>query len=148
MASPTQDYTTIIGPDAAIKGEIRFESPARVLGRIEGSINSTAAVLIAEGAQCRANITAREVAVEGQVAGNIEVDGRVDLRPGGSVEGDITASRMTMAEGATVNGHFRVGVSGQGKPAAAATEVKPAAESGAATGRPGAHVPQTAAGRK
>jgi len=132
MASPNQDFTTVIGSDVIVKGEIHFESPAKVLGRIEGTITSKATVFVAEGSDCKANISAREVAVEGAVTGNLDVDGRVELKPGGSVIGDITAQRMTMAEGASVNGHFRIGLNGTSTPGGtrtspAAAEVKPPA---------------------
>jgi len=145
MANPQTDPTTIIGPDASIKGEIHFESPARVLGRIEGTMTSKSAVHVAEGAECRATVTARELTVDGLVDGNVQIDGRLELKPGGVINGDITAQRMSMAEGASINGHLKIGgggTSGAGR-ASASAEAKPAA--GAATNAP---APAMAGGKK
>ena len=152
MANPSQEFTTIIGSDVVVKGEIHFESPAKVLGRIEGTITSKATVFVAEGSDCKANISAREVAVEGTVTGNLDVDGRVELKPGGSVIGDITAQRMTMAEGASVNGHFRVGLNGASTPGGTRTSPATSSAGGSAGSsaeiKPGAGQPQQVAAAK
>jgi cytoskeletal protein CcmA (bactofilin family) len=46
------------------------------------------------------------------------------LKPTGVVAGDIIAARMTMAEGASINGHCQIGPDGKNK-SAAVTETKP-----------------------
>jgi predicted acyltransferase (DUF342 family) len=50
------------------------------------------------------------VAVEGTLSGNVEAADRVAVSATGQVHGDIQAARMTMDEGATVNGFCRIGV--------------------------------------
>ncbi len=124
----SQEYGTIIGADANFKGEISFDSAAKVLGKFEGSIKSKGKVFIADGSQCKANVEAKEIAVEGNVEGNIEASDRLEIKPTGQIQGDIVAARMTMADGASLDGHVRIGVNGQaGRGARGATEVKPAA---------------------
>jgi cytoskeletal protein CcmA (bactofilin family) len=127
VADSSADFGTIIGPDANFKGEFTFDSAAKVLGRIEGAITSKGRIHIADGASCKATIKAKEVAVEGHIDGNVEATDRIELRTKGNVIGDITAARMTMAEGASIDGHCRIGVNGQAaRPKTAETEVKPA----------------------
>jgi cytoskeletal protein CcmA (bactofilin family) len=130
VAESNTEFGTIIGPDASFKGELNFDSAAKVLGKIEGSITSKARIHIAEGAACRATVKAKEIAVEGNVEGNLEAADRVELRPKGTVTGDITAARMVMAEGASIDGHCRIGVNGQtgARPRTAEAEVKPVAQ--------------------
>jgi cytoskeletal protein CcmA (bactofilin family) len=130
MADSSPEFATIIGPDASFKGDLRFESAAKVLGRFEGSITSKGKVHIANGSDCKATIAAKEVAVEGRIEGNVEAGDRIEIKPTGIVMGDIVAARMIMAEGASINGHCHIGPNGQatapGKPASVA-EAKPAA---------------------
>jgi len=57
----------------------------------------------------------------------VEATDRLELKPKGSIVGDITAARMVMADGASIDGHCRIGVNGQARGGATAhTEVKPA----------------------
>ena len=130
-SNASQEFATVIGADANFKGDLQFESAAKFLGRFEGSIASKGKVHIADGSQCKATIAAKEVAVEGHIEGNVEASDRIEVKPTGMVTGDIVATRMTMAEGASINGYCRIGPNGQAngaaKPATVA-ETKPAAK--------------------
>ena len=119
------DFATILGPDTKFKGDLTFDSAAKVMGQVEGSIRSKGKVLIAQGAKCKASVAAKELAVEGLIEGNVEATERVEIKPNGRIAGDIVASRMTMADGAAVEGHVRIGIDGkEGGKAAATAEPK------------------------
>lgn len=121
------EFGTVIGADANFKGDLSFDSAAKVLGKFEGSITSKGKVQVADGADCKATVKAKEISVEGHIEGNVEATDRVELRPKGVITGDITAARMTMADGASIDGHCRIGVNGSAgsRPAASSAEVKP-----------------------
>ncbi len=125
MAESTTEYGTILGPDAKFKGDLSFDSSAKVLGRVEGSIVSKGKVFIANGSTCKANVTANEVAIEGFIEGNVEATERIEIKAKGRISGDIVASRMTMGDGASIDGHVRIGIDSKsdGK-AASSTEPK------------------------
>ena len=127
MADSTQEYSTIIGADANFKGEMTFDSAAKIIGKFEGSITGKGRVHVADGCRLKAAVKAKEVTVEGQIDGNVEAGDRVELKPKGSIVGDINAIRMTMADGASIDGHCRIGVNGQGR-SQTQTEVKPVAQ--------------------
>ena len=129
MAESSQEFGTVIGPDAKFKGDLSFDSAANVLGRFEGSITSKGKVHIADGSACKATIAAKEVAVAGRIEGNVQADDRIELKPTGVVTGDIVAARMTMSEGASINGHCHIGPNGQapGKKVGSVAEAKPEA---------------------
>lgn len=110
MAEAAAEYGTILGPDAKFKGEFTFDSAAKVLGRVEGSITSKGKLLIAAGSTCKANVAASEVAIEGFIDGNVEATERVEIKAKGRISGDIVASRMTMGDGASIEGHVRIGI--------------------------------------
>ena len=127
MADSNQEYSTIIGADATFKGDLSFESAAKVVGRFEGSITAKGKVHIADGANCKAMVSAKEVSVEGHVEGNVEARDRLDVRNNGMITGDIVAAKMSMAEGASIDGHCRIGAA-NGAKRPTSTEVKPAAQ--------------------
>ncbi|QOJ18636.1 MAG: polymer-forming cytoskeletal protein [Phycisphaeraceae bacterium] len=124
MADKDMQFGTVIGADASFKGDFKFDSAARILGSIEGSISSKGTVHVASGSTCKATITAKEVAVEGAIEGNVEATDRIELKPNGAIKGDIVAAKMTMADGASIDGYCRIGSNGK---ASTAAEVKPAA---------------------
>ncbi len=109
MAESNIEYATILGPDAKFKGDLYFDSAAKVIGCVEGSINGKGKLLIANGSTCKANVKANEVAIEGFVEGNVEATERVEIRAKGRISGDVVASRMTMGDGASIDGHVRIG---------------------------------------
>lgn len=126
MAELNQEYSTIIGADANFKGEMTVDAGAKILGRFEGAINGKGRINVGDGCRVKASVKAKEVTVEGQIDGNVDAADRVELKPKGAIVGDISAIRMSMADGASIDGHCRIGVS-QGK-GSSATEVKPNAQ--------------------
>lgn len=129
MANASNEFGTIIGPDASFKGELTFDSAAKILGRLEGSITSKGTIHVADGSTCKATVTAKEVAVEGTIEGNVEATSKLDLRPNGRISGDVVAASMAMAEGASIDGYLKIGTtngsSGATGRAAQTTEIKP-----------------------
>jgi cytoskeletal protein CcmA (bactofilin family) len=107
MAEPTQ--TTVIGADTKIKGEMTFENTARLLGQFEGKITAKGELQVADGAACRAAVEAGKVVVDGLVEGNVHARDRIELTARAKMKGDIAASKLVVAEGATLVGHVSVG---------------------------------------
>jgi cytoskeletal protein CcmA (bactofilin family) len=86
-----------------------------VEGHVEGRIELKDHVLtIGPNGKIKAQIFAKAVIVLGEVNGNVTASEKVDIRDGGSVDGDIIAPRVAIAEGA----HFRGSVDMQRKGAA------------------------------
>lgn len=112
---------TVIGRDTKIKGEMSFESGARILGTFEGKISSAGEVQIGAGAHCNAAIEAERVTVDGNVSGDITAREVLTLNAEAKVEGDIVAHKLVVIEGATYLGNCRVGPMGGAKQAAAPT---------------------------
>lgn len=130
MATDPARHTTVIGPDTHVRGELAFDSPARILGTLEGKIAAKQDVHVGEGATCKASIDAQSVLIDGNVEGDVVARERVQLNAKARVNGDITAATLVVAEGATFVGSVRVGPDAQ-KPSrsadhrAAAVEPKP-----------------------
>ncbi|MHB1156398.1 MAG: bactofilin family protein [Phycisphaerales bacterium] len=100
---------TVIAADTQIKGEMTFERSCKLMGRFEGTITAKGQLHVAEGATCKAQVEAATVIVDGLVEGNITAKEQIQLNAKARINGDITAGKLVMAEGACVNGHVSVG---------------------------------------
>ncbi|MFG0328837.1 MAG: polymer-forming cytoskeletal protein [Phycisphaerales bacterium] len=105
----SQNTDTVIGPDTVIKGEMEVENRARILGRFEGSIKAKGQVEVADKAICQANINASTIQIDGGMDGNVTASERVQLNATAKLTGDIVSAKLVVAEGASINGHVRVG---------------------------------------
>jgi cytoskeletal protein CcmA (bactofilin family) len=120
------EFTTVIGADAVFKGELSFDKGVRVDGRIEGKIGTKGHLAVSQGGKAQADVSAASIVVEGEVQGNLTATDRVDLRKSAKLKGDIRASKLLVAEGATFVGHCQVGIdvaSMKEDPAAAANRL-------------------------
>lgn len=118
-----------IGKSVVIKGELNGSEDLTIEGHVEGKIELKDHVLtIGPNGKIKAQVFAKAVIVLGEVNGNVTATEKVDIRDGGSVDGDIVSPRVAIAEGA----HFRGTVDMQrkgGQPAqakAAPVQEKPA----------------------
>jgi cytoskeletal protein CcmA (bactofilin family) len=121
MADTTsQEFPTILGPDANFKGELSFDKGMRIHGRVEGKISSTGRLHVAKEAKLMADVEAGAIIVEGEVHGNIAASDRVELKNSAKYEGDLRAAKLIVEEGAVFSGHVTVGPeagkAGSGKP--------------------------------
>ena len=105
----TGNQTTIIGADTHIKGDMTFDGAAKLLGTFEGKIMAKGDLHVADGATCRAVVEAGRVTVDGLVEGNVTARERVELTAKAKMKGDLIASRLLVAEGASFTGHVTVG---------------------------------------
>ena len=93
-----------IGKSVVIKGELTGSEDLTIEGHVEGKIELRQNVLtIGPNGKIKAQVFAKSVIILGEVTGNVTATEKVDLRDNGSVDGDIAAPRVAIAEGA----HFR-----------------------------------------
>ena len=116
-----------IGKSVVIKGELNGSEDLTIEGQVDGKIELRQHVLtIGPNGKINAEVFAKSVIVLGEVTGNITSTDKVNIRENGSVDGDITAPRVAIAEGA----HFRGSIDMQRSKATAAQAPKSAASGG------------------
>lgn len=99
-----------IGKAVRVEGKVVSAEDLTIDGDVEGSIELGGhALTIGQEAQIRADLLAKTVTISGKVKGNVKAVDKVVLAPTGSVDGDITAPRFIMADGATVMGKVQAG---------------------------------------
>jgi cytoskeletal protein CcmA (bactofilin family) len=115
-----------IGKSVVIKGELNGSEDLTIEGQVEGKIElKEHALTIGPNGKIKAQIFAKSVIVLGEVNGNVAASEKVDIRDGGSVDGDIVSPRVAIAEGA----HFRGSVDMQRKGPQPAPKPQPQKES-------------------
>ncbi len=94
-----------IGKSVVIRGEVKGSEDLLIDGRVEGTITlSESRLTIGASANVVADLTAKDVLIQGQVQGNIVATGRVELRAGSTVEGDVRALRLAVEDNAVFRG--------------------------------------------
>jgi cytoskeletal protein CcmA (bactofilin family) len=128
-----------IGKSVVIKGELSGSEDLTIEGQVEGKIELRQNVLtIGPNAKIKAQVFAKAIVIQGEVHGNVTATEKVDIRDAGSVDGDVSAPRVAIADGAHFRGSIDMQRQGAPKPGEKPGEGRPV------TASPGA-APSTSA---
>jgi len=122
----------LIGRSVVIKGELDGSEDLTIEGQVEGKIELRDHTLtVGQNGRVKAQVFAKAVVILGELVGNINASETVDIRDKGSVDGDIVAPRVAIADGAHFRGSIdmqRKGAAGTkaGVPSTASTTAPPA----------------------
>jgi cytoskeletal protein CcmA (bactofilin family) len=101
----TENGLARIGKTVVIRGELKGSEDLIVDGQVEGTISlSDSRLTIGPNAHIAADLTAKDVLIMGHLQGNIVATGRVELRAGSVVEGDVHALRLAVEDNAVFRG--------------------------------------------
>lgn len=99
-----------IGKAVRVEGKVISAEDLTINGDVEGSIELGGhSLTIGSEANIKANLLAKTITISGKVKGDVKALEKIDLEATGSVTGDISAPRFTMADGATVAGKVQAG---------------------------------------
>jgi cytoskeletal protein CcmA (bactofilin family) len=94
-----------IGQSVEIKGTLTGNEDLTIEGMVDGKILvKDHSLTIGTNGKITAEVHAKNVVVVGHVVGNITADDKVEIAPSGSVQGDIRAPRVAIADGAKFKG--------------------------------------------
>src|SRR5258708_4369795 len=117
---------TVVGQGLFLRGSIRGEGDLEIRGRIEGDVEVTGEVTIADGALIKADITARRITVRGAVAGNLTGEEGVRLEDGARVVGDVRGAAIGITERALLRGNVQTGARAEGQKGRSRAAARPA----------------------
>ena len=121
-AEPQVNFNgTFFGPNVTIDGTVTGSEPVLIEGTVRGKINLSGELRIGTKARIEAVVHAKHVTVEGKLTGDISADDRVELVASATVDGNIKAPKIVVAEGARFRGSVDMG---SAKPAANAETAK------------------------
>ena len=100
---------TIIGTDVKLKGNLTSEGDIIVDGTLHGDVSTTSDFTVGHnGITTAQTIRARNVSIYGHVQGDITANEQVVLYETAQVVGNINASTLAVATGATLNGQVKI----------------------------------------
>ena len=109
ISKPAEEIGNILEATSVVRGDLRSDRGFRIDGKIEGTIESAAAIVIGETGLVMGDVRGTDVIVVGRVEGNIFASGHLDIRATGKVVGDVSASSFRIETGGTFLGTSRMG---------------------------------------
>src|SRR5256885_9056081 len=94
-----------LGPRDVLQGRLEIQGDLKIGGNVEGDLKATGDVTIDSGATIQASIEGANVQVRGHVTGNVTAQRRLTLGGSGRLNGDVKVGRLTVEDGATLNGN-------------------------------------------
>ena len=98
-----------MGPNDSLDGKLTYEGHIHMDGRAEGEFRVTGNIEVANGAKVRALLEASNVTIRGDVEGALNARDKLILGKNAKLSGDITVRRLQIEDGASLNGHVRMG---------------------------------------
>lgn len=111
-AAPSDERRTSawIGQGVIVEGKITSAQDLRIDGKVDGTIElGDHGLIIGASATVKADLVARTILISGAVIGNVTATERLDVQATASVEGDLSAPRLTLLDGALVKGKVETG---------------------------------------
>ena len=100
---------TLIGEGTTIEGTIHFKGGLHVVGSVNGGIRSDdedSVLIVSEDSLVTGDIKVSHLIVNGQIDGNVFVDGKVELFDQARINGDVHYHTLELPAGAVVNGNL------------------------------------------
>lgn len=99
-----------IGKSISISGDLSGEEDLVIEGKVDGKVSlpSNQLTVGADG-HVQAEVKAKAIVVIGRVSGNLYGAERIEIQATGVVEGDVSAPKLVVAEGAVLNGSIQMG---------------------------------------
>ena len=103
----TTDFVTssnLVALETIIIGDISTQGNIRVEGKVDGSLISQNKIVIGDSAHVTGNIQGLEAEVSGHIDGEIRCKGTLYLKKTAYINGDISAAKLIIENGAVFNG--------------------------------------------
>lgn len=104
IETPPDKVNTVIGKDTCFKGSIKAKGLIRIDGEMEGEIETQGDVVIGEGGKVNLELKARHVAIAGRFEGNLEAEGKLEIKNSGIIIGSVKTNGLLVDDGAVFSG--------------------------------------------
>ena len=109
------NVVTIIGPGTMVTGEIKSTGTVRIEGELTGRVDCEDTIVVQENGHVKADLVGGQIVVSGTVEGNLFAHERLEVTSQGKIIGNITAPRVSIAEGVIFEGKCTMKPPGQAK---------------------------------
>ena len=97
-------FDTIVEDDISFTGSIKIKKTFMIRGTVNGKIDSESDLVIDTGAVDNADISAERVLIRGKVKGNVVGRKMIFVTSAGSLDGDISTSKVVLEPGCVFTG--------------------------------------------
>ena len=98
-----------MGPGDILEGKLIYDGSVHADGRVEGEVRVTGNIDVANGATVKAQLEGSNVSLKGNVEGSVTAHDKLTLGRNARLSGDIQVKRLQIDDGASLNGHVRMG---------------------------------------
>lgn len=95
---------TVISDDMVFRGTLETDHAVTIEGKFAGTLIARSRVHIAGSAVVEANVSARELDLEGTLQGNVLHAESVALHPSAKLTGDVSCAQLEIQRGAKLTG--------------------------------------------
>ncbi|MEL7563866.1 MAG: polymer-forming cytoskeletal protein [Dehalobacterium sp.] len=96
---------TLIGNKVTVQGTLNGEGNLRIDGKVEGEIILNGDLFVGKTGLVNANIKGHNAIVAGEVNGNFNLSGKLELTETAKMAGDIEMDTLVIHEGAEFRGY-------------------------------------------
>ena len=107
------NVVTIIGPGTTVNGELQSKGTIRIEGTVTGRVDCEDTIVVHESGHVKADLIAGQVIISGTVEGNTFAHDRIEATSQAKIVGNITAPRISIAEGVMFEGQCAMKPAGQ-----------------------------------
>jgi cytoskeletal protein CcmA (bactofilin family) len=98
------DSISLLSKNVRIEGEIQGPENLHVEGYLKGSVELSGDIFIGNTGIVEADVEAKNIVIQGEVAGNVKAHQQLEIHPTGKLIGDCTAASIDIKEGAVFEG--------------------------------------------
>ena len=98
-----------MSPGDILEGRLVYDGSIHADGKVEGEVRVTGNIDVASGATVKALLEGSNVTLKGAVEGTVTARDKLTLGKNARLQGDIQVRRLQIDDGATLNGHVRMG---------------------------------------
>ena len=103
------DIIAFLGNGTEFDGKLIIKGSIRIDGAFKGEISGEGTLIVGEGARIEAEIAVDNLLIFGDVKGNFEIRGRVEICSTGKLFGNLKTPSLIVQEGAIFDGGCQMG---------------------------------------
>ncbi|MBD3349551.1 MAG: polymer-forming cytoskeletal protein [Candidatus Eisenbacteria bacterium] len=100
---------TIIGEGTHVKGDVTVEGSIEIDGEFEGAIDATDTLVIGETGKIDGDANVANASIGGRMYGNVVASGKIELKRGSQLLGDIKTRGLVIEDGVVFQGNCQMG---------------------------------------
>ncbi len=99
----------VVAKGTRIEGQFKSSENMRLDGVVVGDVLCDKKLVLGETGKVEGTINTLDAVIMGHIIGELKVNGVLHLNSTANIEGDITAKKMIVEEGARYNGACKIG---------------------------------------